>query len=66
MKNLIHSLSIDNKSTPIVSLCISPISVIAKSLEDTDHNPKLTVESNYEDFSEYDIQEINNAIHFGF
>lgn len=58
VKNLIIHC-IDNKK-PIVSLCISP-TVIAKSLEDTDHNPKLTVGSTYED-SEYDIQEINNAI----
>ena len=58
VKNLIIHCIVNKK--PIVSLCISP-TIIAKSLEDTVHNPKLTVGSTYED-SEYDIQEINTAI----
>ena len=49
-----------NSKKPIVSLCISP-TLIAKSLEETDYNPKLTLGSTLED-SEYDIHEINNAI----
>jgi len=58
VKNLIIHCIVNKK--PIVSLCISP-TIIAKSLEDTEHNPKLTVGSTNED-SEYDIQEINTAI----
>ncbi len=45
---------------PIVSLCISP-TLIAKSLENTEYTPKLTLGSKNDD-SEYNIEEIHQAI----
>ena len=45
---------------PIVALCISP-TLIAKSLEGTDKNPKLTLGS-VNSKSEYNIAEIHKAI----
>ena len=50
---------IENKK-PIVSLCISP-TLIAKSLENTEYTPKLTLGSKNED-SEYNIEEMHQAI----
>ena len=45
---------------PIVSLCISP-TLIAKSLENTEYNPKLTLGSKNDD-SEYNIEDMHQAI----
>ena len=58
VKDLIVSC-VKNKK-PIVSLCISPV-LIAKSLEETDYFPILTIGS-FKEKSEYPISEINDSL----
>lgn len=60
VKNLIFHC-IENKKT-IVSLCVSPI-IIAKTLEGSDYNAKLTIGS-VDKKSEYNISEINDELSF--
>jgi len=55
VKNLILSFIKNNK--PILALCMGP-TVVAKALEGSDYNPKLTVGTNKES-SPYDIEAIS-------